>query len=185
MRKSLILFIIIFNCFFAFAQKPTSTQKPTTTQKPTSTTPKAPVKATATPKTTKTEKPVKVEEPIVEVVEQNTQVGNPTFVKVEPTRVYDYNNSDLLVKWHELVFELIEQTQGYSPCVAARNMAYINLAAYESILPANRENITLSGQLQEFNRPDSLNIDARSFNASVALNAAVFKLVDKFFISAP
>jgi hypothetical protein len=176
MKKNIALLILLLNCFFAIAQKPTSTTKPTT--------PKPTAKQATIPKP-KTEKPTKVKEPIVEVVEQNTQIGNPTYVKVEPTRVYDYNNSDLLVKWHELIFELVEQTQGYTPCVAARNMAYINLAAYESILPANKENITLSGQLQELSRPDSLNIDARSFNTSVALNAAVFKLVDKYFISAP
>lgn len=184
MKNTLLLLIIQLNCFFAFAQKPT-TPKPTTTTVSKTTTIKPATKPTVTPKATKTEKPLKVEEKIIEEIEQKTQVGNPTLVKVEPVRLYDYSNSDLLVRWHELIFELIEQTQGYSPCVASRNMAYINLAAYESILPANRENITLSGQLQEFNRPDSLNIDARSFNASVALNAAVFKLVDKYFISAP
>ena len=172
MKKSLLFLSILLNCFWSIAQKPKTTQKPATTQKSATTT-KPPVKQTTVPKTTKTEKPAKIEEPIIEVIERNTQVGNPTYVKVEPTRVYDYNNSDLLVKWHELIFELVEQTQGYSPCVSARNIAYINLAAYESILPVNPENITLSGQLQEFNRPDSLNIDAQNLNASVALNAAV------------
>ena len=125
------------------------------------------------------------ETPIENVEIQNKQIGNPTAVKVEPARYYNYNNSDLIVKWHELIFELIEQTQGYSPNVAARNMAYINLAAYESILPAFNKNQSLSGQLQEFYRPDSLNIDSTDFNANVALNSAMFKLVDKYFISAP
>jgi hypothetical protein len=160
------------------AQKPTSPIKSTPT--------KVPAKATTTPKSVKPEKTTKeIEQSNVEITPQNIQIGSPTTVKVEPVRNYDYSNSDLLVKWHELIFELIEQTQGYTPCVAARNMAYINLAAYESVLPANLENISLTEQLQDFHRPDSLNIDGRNFNASVALNAAVFKLVDKFFISAP
>jgi hypothetical protein len=125
------------------------------------------------------------ETPVENVEIQNKQIGNPTAVKIEPVRYYNYNNSDLLVKWHELIFELIEQTQGYSPNVAARNMAYINLAAYESLLPSFKLNKSLSGQLQEFKRPDSLNIDSTNFNAAIALNSAMFKLVDKFFISAP
>lgn len=177
MKNTLLVLLLFLNCFFCFAQKPTTQTKPTPT----------PAKTTTKPATnTKTEKTVKpAEKSVVEITPQNVQVGSPTTIKVEPTRNYDYSNSDLLVKWHELIFELIEQTQGYTPCVAARNMAYINLAAYESILPANLENISLTDQIQDFHRPDSLNIDGRNFNASVALNSAVFKLVDKFFISAP
>jgi hypothetical protein len=133
-------------------------------------------------KVIKAEKAVELKE---DLSIDSTQKGNPTKNKVEPSRVYDYTNSDLLVKWHELIFELVEQTQGYSPNVASRNIAYINLAAYEAILPANLSYISLSDQLQEFHRPDSLNIDGRIFNPAVALNSAVFKLVDKLFISAP
>jgi hypothetical protein len=140
-------------------------------------------KPTATKPTEQKTAPKEI--PVEKVEVQNRQVGNPTAAKVEPIRVYNFNNSDLLVKWHELIFELIEQTQGYSPNVAARNMAYINLAAYESVLPAFNENQSLSGQLQDFTRPDSLNIDSTGFNANVALNSTMFKLVDKYFISAP
>ncbi|WP_394990517.1 vanadium-dependent haloperoxidase [Emticicia sp.] len=184
MKKSLFFLITLFNYFFAIAQTTTTTKKTNTTNQKTAS-PKAPVKQTNIAKPTKTVKPTKVEEPIVEVIEQNTQIGNPTYVKVEPIRVYDFNNSDLLVKWHELIFELVEQTQGYTPCIAARNMAYINLAAYETILPTFKQNISLSGQLQEFRRPDSLNIDSTNFNTSIAINSTIFKLVDKLFPSAP
>ena len=108
MKKSLFFLITLFNCFFAIAQTTTTTKKTTTTNQKTAS-PKAPVKQTNIAKPTKTVKPTKVEEPIVEVIEQNTQIGNPTYVKVEPIRVYDYNNSDLLVKWHELIFELVKE----------------------------------------------------------------------------
>lgn len=183
MRKILSLLLIIFSISLCQAQTKSTPAKKTTPQ-PTSTTTKEKPKVVPE-KALKTEKAAKADKLEEELITENTQVGNPTAVKVEPTRVYDYTNSDLLVKWHELIFELTEQTQGYSPNVAARNMAYINLAAYESILPANMANISLSDQLQEFHRPDSLNIDGRFFNPAVALNSAVFKLVDKFFISAP
>lgn len=183
MHKILSLLFIIFSISFCQAQNKSTTGKPTL-PKPTSDKPKEKPKVLPE-KVIKKEKAAKDDESEEVLTPENTQVGNPTPIKIEPTRVYDYSNSDLLVKWHELIFELVEQTQGYSPNVAARNMAYINLAAYESILPANLENISLSGQLQEFQRPDSLNIDGRFFNPAVALNSAVFKLVDKFFISAP
>ncbi len=113
------------------------------------------------------------------------QVGRVSSVSLDPKKIYNFNNSDLLVKWHELIFELIEQTQGYSPNVAARNLAYLNIAAYETILPFHDENRSLSKQLQGFERPDSLQIDTLGLSESIAVNATMFKLVDKFFISAP
>jgi len=182
MNKILSLLFIFTSTIFCQAQSTSTPAK--NTPKPVSNTPKEKPKVLPE-KVIKTEKAAKADELEEVLTPENTQIGNPTANKVEPTRVYDYTNSDLLVKWHELIFELVEQTQGYSPNVASRNMAYINLAAYESILPANLSNISLSDQLQEFHRPDSLNIDGRFFNPAVALNSAVFKLVDKLFISAP
>ncbi|AFK05226.1 phosphoesterase PA-phosphatase related protein [Emticicia oligotrophica DSM 17448] len=184
MRRRLTLLFILICTFGVQAQtKKTSTKKTTTKS---TIKPKSSVKSkNSVEKSKKAEKVIEKEEEDLVEESENIQDEKPILTKVEPARIYDYKNSDLLVKWHELIFELIEQTQGYSPNVAARNMAYINLAAYESILPANLGNLSLSGQLQDFARPDSLNIDSRQFNASVALNSAVFKLVDKFFISAP
>jgi hypothetical protein len=183
MNRKLIIFFIISSVSICQAQTPAKSVKKIT---PKVVLPAKKEKPNISPEIIiKTEKPSNVVELRENSRIENTQNGNPTPNKVEPTRVYDYTNSDLLVKWHELIFELVEQTQGYSPNVASRNFAYINLAAYEAILPANLGNISLSDQLQEFHRPDSLNIDGRFFNPAVALNSAVFKLVDKFFISAP
>ncbi|CAH0995014.1 hypothetical protein EMA8858_01134 [Emticicia aquatica] len=193
MKRIICVLAVMMSCGYSFSQKPVN-QKKTPPNSQNSTKPSLEKDKIIQEKNLKTEKPVKeikvekkaieVEENIVEE-EKNIQVGSPTATKVEPTKVYNYNNSDLLVKWHELIFELIEQTQGYSPCVAARNMAYINLAAYESALPANNDYISLSEQLQEFKRPDSLKIETTNYNAAVAINSTIFKLVDKLFISAP
>lgn len=183
MYQKLSIFLIILSISFCQAQSPTTSVKKTTSKLVSPTTKEK--QKVSSEKVIKTEKAIKALELKEDLKIDSTQNGNPTPNKVEPTRVYDYTNSDLLVKWHELIFELVEQTQGYSPNVASRNFAYINLAAYEAILPANLSNISLSDQLQEFHRPDSLNIDGRIFNSAVALNSAVFKLVDKLFISAP
>lgn len=183
MYQKLSIFLIILSISFCQAQSPTTSVKKTTSKL---VSPKTKEKQkVSSEKVIKTEKAINAVELKEDLKIDGTQNGNPTPNKVEPMRVYDFTNSDLLVKWHELIFELVEQTQGYSPNVASRNFAYINLAAYEAILPANLSNISLSDQLQEFHRPDSLNIDGRIFNSAVALNSAVFKLVDKLFISAP
>lgn len=184
MKKSFLSSILIIVCFGVFAQQKTL---PKTTPK------NKPVPATkkTTPKksTTKVTQPKikSQEDTIIEEVnnEPTQQIGNPTFIKIEPDRSYNFDSSDLVVKWHELIFDLIEQTQGYSPNVSARNMAYINLAAYEAMLPAYADNFSLSGQLQELKKPDSLFADNTNFNASVAISSAIFSMVDKLFISAP
>jgi hypothetical protein len=186
MKKSFLISILIMVCFGfgVFAQQKTP-PKTTPKSKPTSTT-----KKTTTPKSSAKVTQPKVnsqEDTIIEEVNNapTPQIGNPTFIRVEPDRRYNYDSSDLVVRWHELIFDLIEQTQGYSPNVSARNMAYINLAAYEAILPAYPDNFSLSGQLQGLKKPDSLFTDNSDFNASVAVSSAIFNMADKLFISSP
>ncbi|RYU97287.1 vanadium-dependent haloperoxidase [Emticicia agri] len=184
MKKSFLSVLFIIVCLGVFGQqknppKTTPKSKPATAAKKTPA-PKTPTKVTQPQANSQTE---------VENEEVNNepapQIGNPTFVRVEPARKYNYDSSDLVVRWHELIFDLIEQTQGYSPNVAARNMAYINLAAYESILAAYPDNFSLSGQLQGLKKPDSLFDVNTNFNASVAVSSAIFTMVDKLFISSP
>ncbi|MBA4853616.1 vanadium-dependent haloperoxidase [Emticicia sp. BO119] len=186
MKKSFLCCIVIFlYCGFGvFAQQKTPVKavpksKPTTTPK----------KITTTKSSAKVTQPSvnSQEDTVIEEVNNETtqQIGNPTFIKIEPERKYNYDSSDLVVRWHELIFDLIEQTQGYSPNVSARNMAYINLAAYEAMLPAYPDNLSLAGQLQDLKKPDSLFADITDFNASVAVSSALFAMVDKLFISSP
>ncbi len=117
------------------------------------------------------------------------QEGNTTeliiYEKALPAKTYDFKTSDLQVKWHVLVMDLLEQTPGYTPLVAARNMAYINLAAYQSILPAYKNLRSLSGQLQGFVVPPEYLVDSSDFIPELALNNAIFATMDKFFLAAP
>ena len=46
------------------------------------------------------------------------------------------------------MFDLLEQTNGYTPNVADRTLAYINLAAYEAMLPGHSQYQSLSSQIQ-------------------------------------
>ncbi|HEY1055228.1 MAG TPA: hypothetical protein VGE24_08840, partial [Emticicia sp.] len=184
MKKSFLSSILFLLYLGVFAQQKTPT-KTTPKNKPAATT-----KKTTTPKTSaKVTQPQANSQEDTVIDEVNTtlsqQVGTPTFIRVEPERKYNYDSSDIVVRWHELIFDLVEQTQGYSPNVAARNMAYINIAAYEAILPAYPDNFSLSGQLQGLKKPDSLFADNTDFNPSVAVSSAIFNMVDKLFISSP
>jgi hypothetical protein len=107
------------------------------------------------------------------------------FEKSLPAKKYDFKTSDLLVKWHLLLFDLIEQTNGYTPNVAARSLAYINLAAYESIVPAFPLNKSLSGQIDGYNIPKEYEMDSSGFSAPIALNNAVYYMIDQLFQPAP
>ena len=118
MYQKLIIFLIISSFSICHAQTPTTSVKKTT-PKSVSVTIKEKTKVSSE-KVIKTEKVVELKE---DLRIDSTKNRNPTPNKVEPTRVYDYTNSDLLVKWHELIFELVEQTQGYSPNVARSNFA--------------------------------------------------------------
>ena len=107
------------------------------------------------------------------------------FEKLLPQKTYNYSRSDLQVKWHLLILDLIEQTPGYTPNIAARNMAYINLGAYEAILPAFSTLTPMKGQLQDYRKSEELDIDSTNFVPQVAMNTAIFSLIDEFFVAAP
>jgi membrane-associated phospholipid phosphatase len=120
---------------------------------------------------------------------QEFQVGNTTqlvqFEKLLPSKEYNYRSSDLWVKWHLLILDLIEQTPGYTPNIAARTMAYINMAAYEACRPKLPQLNALQGQFQSYALDHELQIDSSNFSAEVAVNAAFYKSIDEFFVAAP
>lgn len=107
------------------------------------------------------------------------------FESTLPQKDYDFYTSDLLVKWHVLMFDLLEQTNGYTPNVAARTISYVNLAAYESVLPAFPDYQSLSDQLQAYKLPKEFEMDSSSFSPEVAMNNAIFYVVDQLFLPAP
>lgn len=151
---------------------------------------KSPAKKPATPikKTTpikKSNTPIKEAE-IIEEPEPVVITQTPISTKPED-RNYDFTNSDLAVKWHSLMFDLVEQSLGFSPNVTARAFAYTNLAFYHAILPQYTDYQSLSGQIQGFQFPDSLKIQSpnEAFYAPAAANSAFFTMVDKLFYNAP
>ncbi len=52
-------------------------------------------------------------------------------------------------EWMALALNLIQQTPGFSPPVAARALGYLGLTLYESVVPGMPERQSLAGQLNE------------------------------------
>lgn len=58
-------------------------------------------------------------------------------------------SSGVVYDWFYLSFQLIQQTPGFSPPVAARALGYLGLALYESVVPGMPGYQSLAGQLND------------------------------------
>ncbi|MEY2860223.1 MAG: hypothetical protein RL392_681 [Pseudomonadota bacterium] len=72
------------------------------------------------------------------------QTANATVAK--PASAY---SSGVVYDWFALAFQLIQQTPGFSPPVAARAMGYMGLSLYESVVPGMPGYQSLAGQLND------------------------------------
>lgn len=64
----------------------------------------------------------------------------------KPASAYSANVAH---EWMTLALQLVQQTPGFSPPVAARALGYLGLTLYESVVPGIPERISLAGQLNE------------------------------------
>ena len=60
----------------------------------------------------------------------------------------DYS-ANVATEWFNLVLQLVQQTPGFSPPVAARALGYLGLTLYESVVPGMPQNRSLAGELNE------------------------------------
>ena len=67
----------------------------------------------------------------------------------QPARPASTYSSALVTDWFSLALQLTQQTRGFSPPVAARALAYLSLALYESVVPGMADHRSLAGQLNE------------------------------------
>ena len=72
----------------------------------------------------------------------------PVFAQpaVKPAQGY---SAQVATDWFALALQLVQQTPGFSPPVAARALAYLGLALYESVVPGMPQQQSLAGQLNE------------------------------------
>jgi hypothetical protein len=70
----------------------------------------------------------------------------PPVTAAKPTGAY---SAAVATEWFQLALQLTQQTPGFSPPVAARALAYMGLALYESVVPGMPQHQSLAGQLNE------------------------------------
>jgi membrane-associated phospholipid phosphatase len=64
----------------------------------------------------------------------------------QPAKAY---SAQVATEWFSLALQLVQQTPGFSPPVAARALAYLGLTLYESVAPGMPQHRSLAGQLNE------------------------------------
>jgi len=70
----------------------------------------------------------------------------PTSMLAPPASAY---TAAVAYEWFYLVSQLLQQTPGNSPPVAARTLGYLGLTLYESVVPGMPGHQSLAGQLNE------------------------------------
>ena len=76
---------------------------------------------------------------------QTTSASAPV-TSARPASAY---SSGVVYDWFALALQLIQQTPGFSPPVAARALGYMGLSLYESVVPGMPGYQSLAGQLNE------------------------------------
>jgi hypothetical protein len=77
---------------------------------------------------------------------QQTSAQVATTPVAKPASAY---SSGVAYDWFALAFQLIQQTPGFSPPVAARALGYMGLSLYESVVPGMPGYQSLAGQLND------------------------------------
>lgn len=82
--------------------------------------------------------------------------------------------SAVLVDWYELQLDLLRETPGFAPPVAARALGYVGVAAWEAAVPALPQRATLAGQLRAL---ESLPAPEGAIDAGAAVHHALARAV--------
>ena len=80
---------------------------------------------------------------------QTSQVQANPLATVQSAKPASAYGSGVVYDWFFLSFQLIQQTPGFSPPVAARALGYMGLTLYESVVPGMPGYQSLAGQLNE------------------------------------
>lgn len=92
--------------------------------------------------------------------------------------------TELTLEWNRLMLDLERYTPGYRPPVSARTFAYVEMAAYETALPALDGYISLENYLPGFKRPEMPAAGEQIF-LPAALNTVYARMLRYFFPQAP
>ena len=99
------------------------------------------------------------------------------------SKVSEYDG-ELALRWNELYLELERYTPGYRPPVSGRALAYMGLAAYESVWPGMAESHRSVGSA--FGELELPEVDpALAYHWPSSLVAAYVRSLELFFPAAP
>ena len=93
-----------------------------------------------------------------------------------------YDN-EVVVQWNELILHVERYTPGYLPPVAARSLAYIGLAAYETAIPGMPDNKSFGHYYSGLNLP--IPDQHVQYHYPTALNAAYATMITKLYPTIP
>lgn len=92
--------------------------------------------------------------------------------------------AEMALEWHHLMLDLERHTPGYRPPVSARAFAYIEMAAYETALPALDDYVGLENFCKGYSSPSAAKLNGQ-YHLPAGLNAAYAQMLRYFFPNAP
>lgn len=92
-------------------------------------------------------------------------------------------DSEVVIKWNELILEVERYTPGYLPPVAARSLAYVGLAAYETAIPGMPDNKSLGDYYTSLHLPVA--DKSIEYHYPIALNAAYASMITDLYPTIP
>lgn len=108
----------------------------------------------------------------------------PDPIQPEPEKKPYHLDGDVAITWNKLYLELEKGTPGYYAVVSARNIAYINLAAYASLVPGMKDKYNPIASVRwALSMPEIDEEDNYAWN--IVLNSAYKTSFEYFFPSAP
>jgi hypothetical protein len=110
--------------------------------------------------------------------DKNTEIDP---IEVSPSAALDTYSASLATDWQDLHLQLIKSTSGFVPPIAARSLAYANLALYESSVhgTTNQSLVEQIELINELPKPDK----SIEYNWGIAANAAQRSIIKNLFSS--
>lgn len=98
--------------------------------------------------------------------------------EIQPTTTSSIE-ATVAIKWMDLFLEIERYAPGYRPPVAARALAYINLAAFETVVPSSMTYQSVASKFVGLNIPKIES--GKSYNYEVAVNETYYLMLKNFF----
>lgn len=111
---------------------------------------------------------------------ENENPGEEVVINLGNSKPASTYAGSIVTDWNNLEIKLIQTTPGYSSPVAARTLAYVNLALYESVVYGMEGHESLQGKLQGLEslpKPEN----GKDYNWGLSANAAKYTILRELF----